>query len=198
MTAPTPARPIDSKIALRKEALACRAIEHARSAAQACELVRDRGAELFSSMRGQVVSGYLPIRDELSPIPLMQALLAAGRALALPCIEQKWSPLTFRYWRPGEQLIAVGFGLKEPAPTAGSILPDILLVPLAAFDARGYRIGYGGGYYDRTLELYRSQRLVTAIGVAYDCQEVPAFAHEPHDQPLDHLVTPSGVRSFGS
>ena len=77
------------------------------------------------------------------------------------------------------------------------IPPDILLIPLAAFDSAGYRIGYGGGYYDRTLALYRGERQVTAIGIAYDEQEVPNFTPEPHDQPLDYLITPSGVRSFG-
>ena len=130
-------------------------------------------------------------------MPLMTALLRADRRLALPVIETKWAPLKFRAWKPGDRLAAAGFGLKEPEPTAPEVLPDILLVPLAAFDAGGYRIGYGGGYYDRTLELYRSQRAITAIGIAYDCQQVPAFNHEPHDQRLDFLVTPSGVRKFG-
>jgi 5-formyltetrahydrofolate cyclo-ligase len=182
---------------LRREALGRRAAESAGNGMAAGELVRTHGLALIASIAGGNVSGYLPIRDELTPLPLMQGLLGTGRHLCLPVIETKWAPLTFRAWQPGDKLVAAGFGLKEPAPEAELMLPDILLVPLAAFDAQGYRIGYGGGYYDRTLELYRASRRVTAIGIAYDGQEVPAFTHEPHDQRLDFILTPSGVRSFG-
>ena len=152
-----------------------------------------RGDDVLSG----IVSGYLPIRDELTPLALLSALSADGHPLALPVIDTKWAPLIFRAWKPGDRLVAAEFGLKEPAPEAAALLPDILLIPLAAFDAEGYRIGYGGGYYDRTLELYRRTRAITAIGIAYECQEVPVFTHEPHDQRLDYLITPAGVRTFG-
>jgi len=198
MTQPPGPHPIPEKVRLRREALARRATEHRQIAVEGAEQVREQGIRLIAGLAGETVSGYLPIRDEVSPIPLMQALLAAGRRLALPTIQTKWSPLTFRAWRPGDRLCDADFGLKEPAVDANEVLPDILLLPLAAFDAEGYRIGYGGGYYDRTLTLYRSQRSVAAIGIAFDCQEVPAFVHEPHDERLDYLVTPSGARSFGT
>ena len=195
MTEPTPVTATPEKTSLRRQALARRAEEHA--VAEAGMRVREHGQRLMARLPGQVVSGYLPIRDELTPVPLLTGLLAAGRTLALPVIETKWAPLTFRQWKPGDQLVAAEFGLKEPARQAPAVLPEVLLVPLAAFDAAGFRIGYGGGYYDRTLALYRAERAITAIGIAYDCQEVPPFHHEPHDQMLDFLLTPSGVRKFG-
>ena len=196
MTTPPPATATAGKLRLRREALARRVEEH--SVTEAGMLVRDHGLRVIAGLAGATVSGYLPIRDELNPVPLMTALLAAGRSLALPVIETKWAPLTFRAWRPGDRLIAAEFGLKEPLPASPAVLPDILLVPLAAFDRAGFRIGYGGGYFDRTLALYRAERSVIAIGVAFDCQEVPPFTAEPHDQRLDYLITPSGVREFGT
>jgi len=198
MSQPTSPADRPEKVELRRQALRRRSDAHARNATEAAELVCRLGTGLISHLPGSVISAYLPIRDELSPLPLAIAQLASGRRLALPVIKTKWSPLTFLKWHPGDRLVAVEFGLKEPAPEAEPLLPDILLVPLAAFDAQGYRIGYGGGYYDRTLSLYRARRRISAVGIAYDCQEVPAFSHELHDQPLDHLITPSGVRSFGN
>ncbi len=185
------------KVRLRREAMRRRADAHLRLSDSAGKLVQSYGLTLLDGSAGRIVSGYLPIRDELTPIPLMLALLKTGRTLALPVIDTKWAPLTFRNWLPADPLVAAEFGLREPRPSAPELIPDLLLVPLAAFDPEGYRIGYGGGYYDRTLEFYRSQRSVTAIGIAYDEQEVHVFAHEPHDQRLDYLVTPSGVRTFG-
>ena len=185
------------KVLLRREAMRRRAEAHLRLAEAAGKLVQSHGLALLDGNPGRIVSGYLPIRDELTPLPLMLALLKAGRTLALPVIVTKWAPLTFRSWQPADPLVPAAFGLREPLPAAPEVLPDVLLVPLAAFDAEGYRIGYGGGYYDRTLALYRSQRSVTAVGIAHDEQEVPVFAHEPHDQRLDYLITPSGVRTFG-
>lgn len=198
MTKPTAIPQATEKVSLRRQALAQRALAHGKYAEQSSAAVRAHGMNLISAILGGEISGYLPIRDELSPMPLMQALADMGRGMALPVIDTKWAPLTFRAWRPGHELRAADFGLKEPMPAASQVFPDILLVPVAAFDNSGHRIGYGGGYYDRTLALYRSQRVITAIGIAYDCQEVPAFAHEPHDERLDHLITPTGVRTFGS
>ena len=156
------------------------------------------GLELIARTQGSVISGYLPIRDELSPVPLLEALNAQDRILVLPVIETKWAPLIFRLWRPGDPLRNAGFGLREPLADRPLIPPDILLIPLAAFDSTGFRIGYGGGYYDRTLALYRAERMVAAIGIAYDEQEVPSFMHSPHDQRLDYVITPAGVRIFGT
>ena len=183
------------KALLRREALGRRMDEP--GPVEASHKAKDHGLRLLAGQPRGIVSGYLAVRDELNPQPLMQALAAAGHQLSLPVIETKWSPLTFRAFAPGDRLVDAGFGLKEPMRSAAAVLPNILLVPVAAFDAEGFRIGYGGGYYDRTLALFRSERPVLAVGIAYDCQEVPAFTHEAHDQRLDYLVTPAGVRKFG-
>jgi 5-formyltetrahydrofolate cyclo-ligase len=155
------------------------------------------GIDLISQLPGQVVSAYMPMRDEIDVMPLLAAIHDTGRTLALPVIEAKWAPLRFRCYAPGDALVPAGFGTKEPSSDRPTCIPDIMLVPLAAFDSRGYRIGYGGGYYDRTLSLYRFERNVTAIGIAFDEQEVPEIPFEPHDQPLDFLLAPSGHRRFG-
>ena len=194
MTNPQQAVAPTQKTSLRRMALARRAME---SAADAGHRLREQGLAFVRGIGGRQISGYWPIKNELTPIALMSALHAAGFSIALPVIAARFAPLGFRSWQPGDRLIRAGFGLMEPTPDAVAVLPDVLLVPLAAFDAEGFRIGYGGGYYDRTLELYRAQRAISAIGIAYDCQEVPVFTHEPHDQRLDYLITPSGVRQFG-
>lgn len=190
--------PASMKLKLRQDALRRRGAAHGRHKADAGAIVRGLGLELIGALPGGVVSGYFPIRDELDTVPLLTGLIDYGLQVALPAIVAKAAPLTFRAWRLGDALETKPFGLQEPLPSAPTLLPDILLVPLAAFDSAGYRIGYGGGYYDRTLELYRESRTVTAIGIAYDEQEVPAFPHEPHDQRLDFLITPTGVRTFGA
>ncbi|WP_338092745.1 5-formyltetrahydrofolate cyclo-ligase [Allostella humosa] len=136
-----------------------------------------------------VVSGYFPIGEEMDPRPLMARLAAAGCTLCLPVTPRRGLPLTFRQWRPGDPLRARPFGLSEPLPEAPAAEPDLLLVPLLAFDAAGRRMGYGGGFYDRTLAGLRARRTVRAIGVAFDgqfCDRVPAG---PHDARLDAIVT---------
>jgi 5-formyltetrahydrofolate cyclo-ligase len=189
----------DEKADLRRRVLALRAVDSARFGAESAQKIRDHGLALIATLGAPgEVSGYHPIRDELSPVRLMEALLAAGWRLSLPVVTGKTSPLTFRRWAPGGALIEAGFGLRIPPGSAPSVTPSVLLVPLAAFDSSGFRIGYGGGYYDRTLAGFRAAGRVTAIGIAYECQQVAAVPREPHDQRLDHILTPSGVRSFGT
>jgi 5-formyltetrahydrofolate cyclo-ligase len=186
------------KAGLRREALRRRRDVHARSGATAGNRIAALGMDLVAGLPGLCVSGYLPILDEIDPLPLMERLLASSYRLALPVVVAKDAALLFRRWVPGDTLADAPFGLREPLASSPALLPDILLVPLAAFDSAGTRIGYGGGYYDRTLELYRASRAVVAIGIAFDEQEVPPFAPEPHDQRLDYLLTPTGVRTFGA
>ena len=189
----------NEKADLRRGALVLRAAESARTGVRSARNVREFGLALIAKLGPpDEVSGYLPIRDELSPLPLMEALLAVGWRLSLPVVTGKHSPLIFRHWNPGDALVNAPFGLRNPPDSAQSIIPSVLLVPIAAYDQSGYRIGYGGGYYDRTLAQFRAARKVTAIGIGYDCQEVAAVPREAHDQRLDHLITPSGVRSFGT
>jgi 5-formyltetrahydrofolate cyclo-ligase len=197
MTAISPS-PQQQKAKLRSDALRRRSSAHGRLAAVAGDEIMRLGLDFIARLPGRIVSGYMPIRDELDPVPLLTALNVAGYQICLPVVTAKLSPLTFRAWAPGGPLRNASFGLKEPDEFAPQLLPDILLVPGAAFDSAGFRIGYGGGYYDRTLALYRSARTVTAIGIAYDEQEVPIFPHEPHDQRLDSLLTPTGLRTFGA
>jgi len=192
-----PAAPHDAKAVLRADALRRRATAYKRLGQGARDQIVPFGVDLIAGLPGRCISGYWPIRDELDPLPLLNALASLGFDLALPAIEIKWAPLVFRRWRPGDTLASADFGLKEPLPSSAILLPDILLVPLAAFDSTGNRIGYGGGYYDRTVAAYRSARKITAIGIAFDEQEVTRISHETHDQRLDHVLTPTGARSYG-
>lgn len=143
----------------------------------------------------RVVAGTMPMRDELDPRPLMFALKALGARLALPRVVAKGQPLAFHVWddRP---LVESRFGVKEPAPDAALLVPDLVLVPLLAFDRRGFRLGYGGGFYDVTLAHLRSQGSVRAIGLAYAAQEVDDVPHDARDQPLDAIVTENELISI--
>ena len=143
---------------------------------------------------GAIVAGYFPFRDEADPRALMAALSARGHVLALPCVEPK-QPLVFRSWKMGDAMRAnaAAYGIAEPLTAAPAVVPGIVLVPLLAFDAAGHRLGYGGGYYDRTLVLLPNAR---AIGVAYAGQEVSALPSQPYDHPLDAIVTENGLRRF--
>ncbi len=145
-----------------------------------------------------IVAGYAPIRGEIDPVPLMQGLAARGAALAMPAISRPGAALVFRAWTPGAALVRGASGTYEPPASVVEVVPDIVLVPLAAFDRAGHRIGYGAGYYDRTLEALRRHRTVTAIGLAFAVQEVPRVPALSHDVRLDYVLTEAGVFGFGS
>lgn len=177
MTAP-------DKAALRAQALAARARGGDQDA-----LTRHLAAAL-APHRCQVLSGYWPMRGEADPRPAMEAHDAP---LCLPVVPGKAVPLVFRQWRPGEALVPGPFGTFHPAESQPVLLPSVLIVPLAGFDRQGNRIGYGGGYYDRTLQLLREKGRVTAIGLAFAVQELPEIPADPFDQPLDVIVTDAGA-----
>lgn len=145
---------------------------------------------------GAIVAGYSAIRSEANPYPLMCALAEAGHPMALPCVLVANEPLIFRRWSPRDALQAGAYGITEPGPDAETVIPDVLLVPLLGYDANGFRLGYGGGYYDRTLETLRAQKKVLAIGIAYAGQELPEFTADSHDQPLDAILTELGLHRF--
>lgn len=145
---------------------------------------------------GAVVAGYCAFRDEADPRALMQALAARGHPLALPVMVGKALPLRFHRWCEGDAMGVHPYGVSEPLATAEMIVPSVLLVPLLAFDRRGIRLGYGGGYYDRTLAALRSTGPVTAIGIAYAGQECAGLPWGPHDQPLDAVLTEAGLIRF--
>jgi 5-formyltetrahydrofolate cyclo-ligase len=143
-----------------------------------------------------VVAGYWPMRSEADPRPLMAELSALGHPLALPSVVKRAAPLLFRCWQEGDPLGRGAYGTSEPLQTAAPVVPSVLLVPLLAFDAEGYRLGYGGGYYDRTLAALRVRQTVLAIGIAYAGQEIPAVPHEAHDLRLDAVLSETGLKRF--
>jgi len=146
-----------------------------------------------AQMRGvSTVSAYLPIGSELDPRPLMVSLHGLGFGLAVPVVGAKGQPLRFRAWLPAAALVRGPFGVQVPADGAW-VEPDVLVVPLLAFDAAGYRLGYGAGFYDRTLAALRGRREVVALGFAYAAQQVAAVPREPTDARLDAVVTEAGV-----
>ena len=135
------------------------------------------------------MSLFSAIGGEPDTLPLAEALAAARVVTALPVTGTRDTPLVFRRWAPGDPTAPGRMGIAEPVLEAPVVIPDVLFVPLAAFDRRGYRIGYGGGYYDRTLEALRALKPVRAFGVAYAAQEVLFVPDDDHDQPLDLVVT---------
>jgi 5-formyltetrahydrofolate cyclo-ligase len=178
---------VEAKRDLRARAIERRARAHAAGAQSAPEGARDNFAAALSLTPGAVVAGYWPVRTELDPRPLMTWLRGRGHPLALPVVAGRGRPLVFRPWRPGEELVPGELGIDTPPAAAGKCEPEILLVPLLAFDSSGHRLGHGAGYYDITIAAYRAR--VLAVGLAYAGQEVDAVPREPHDERLDWVVT---------
>jgi 5-formyltetrahydrofolate cyclo-ligase len=141
---------------------------------------------------GAVVAGFWPIRSEIDPRPAMARLAARGHPLVLPALLGDGVTMVFRRWAPGEPLVPAAFGLSEPPATAAEVDPLVLLMPLAAFDERGGRIGYGGGYYDRALERLERSHPVRRIGIAFATQRVDRVPEEAHDRRLDLILTEAG------
>jgi len=156
----------------------------------------DYGGEAIDVLPGAVISGFLPIRSEADIRPLMDRLRIRGARVCVPVIIDKQT-IVFRQLAEAGSLVPGSFGTVGPADDAALLEPDILLVPLSAFDRTGQRIGYGGGYYDRAIALLRQKGLARLlIGIAFDCQEVPSVPAEPHDVRLDAILTESGLRIF--
>lgn len=140
-----------------------------------------------------VVASYSPIHHEIDPIALNDALRSRGHKIALPVIIGKGKPLIFRLYSPDDSLLANPMGVFEPTSMAERTTPDVLLIPLLAFDRRRNRLGYGGGYYDRTIKRLRAHKPLLTVGIAYACQEVSEIPVGSNDVPLDRVVTESGV-----
>ncbi|NQU60979.1 MAG: 5-formyltetrahydrofolate cyclo-ligase [Rhodospirillales bacterium] len=139
------------------------------------------------------VAAYWPMANEIDVRPLMKELHGQDRAVALPVVAGAAKPLIFRRWVPGMELEEGGFGTHHPGPEAPEIIPGILLVPLLAFDAQGFRLGWGGGFYDRTLAELRAAGTVLAVGVAYSGQKVDRVPKDSHDEALDWIITDRDV-----
>ena len=198
--------PADEKASLRKRAAAVRATlatgdpdAAALLAAQAGILVDiARPLAEAAGADAPVIAAYLPIRSELSPLPLVAALAAAGLMTAMPVTPSPGNPLSFRAWAPGDALADGPYSTRQPPPDLPEVTPDVILAPMLAFDDEGWRLGYGGGFYDRTLAALRAGgRRVAALGIAYDGQRVEAVPTGPHDVKLDGVLTPSGLRPSG-
>jgi 5-formyltetrahydrofolate cyclo-ligase len=185
----------DIKKTLRAQALARRdGLDPAFRAAVSAGLVDAAGAPGIAP--GTVVSGFWPIRSEIDPRPLLEALARQGAVLCLPAILDR-TTIVFREYSPGMALSDMGFGTSGPGRDAAVLDPQLMLVPLAAFDAAGNRIGYGAGHYDRAIaRLHARGMFPRLIGLAFDCQRVETVPAEPHDAPLGEILTESGLRQF--
>ena len=173
---------------LRKELFAKRKRAHEDAAAK-CAAATERLLTLIGDPGDKVVAGYRPIRTEIDPTPAMTALSEAGVRIAVPVIEAEATPLLWHEWTPDCEMVAGAFGAEVPAnPVA--LHPEIVIAPLVGWDRKGWRLGYGGGFYDRSLEQLRSHRPVQAIGFAYAEQELAEAPREKTDQQLDAVVTP--------
>lgn len=178
----------DIKALARETAFAARKAAFAAGQGQAAEIL----ADYLAGQGGKVLSGYMPMRTEIDPLP---AMAAHQGPVGVPVIIGKGQPLRFREWTPGTKLVEGAF--KALIPEEGAwVEPEVLIVPLLAFDARGYRLGYGGGFYDRTLEGLRARHPVLAIGFAFSAQEVAEVPIDATDQRLDAVVTEKGVTLF--
>jgi len=186
-----------SKSDLRAAALSARDGLSSEARAAAAAAIAARGLPVDIAP-GTIVSAYSPIRSEVNPAPLMRALASQGARLALPAVLARGKALAFRAWSPNDRLMLGPLGILEPSPAAAEVVPDILLVPLAAFDCLGHRIGYGAGHYDYTLAHLRKVKPVTAIGLAFAAQEIDAVPVLQHDERLDYVLTETRCFDFRS
>jgi 5-formyltetrahydrofolate cyclo-ligase len=186
----------DQKKALRREALARRDQLDTAYRIEGSLKIAETGSAFVSVEPGTIVSAFLPIRSEVDLRPLISDLAGRGARIGLPAIIDK-TTIVFRELLRGAELVDMGFGTVGPGEEAAVLDPSIMLVPLAAFDKTGMRIGYGGGYYDRAIARLRDKgKQPQLIGIAFDCQEVDAVPGEPHDIPLQAIITESGLRSI--
>jgi len=185
----------ERKKALRQELLARRAAL-VRDSAPDSQRIAENFVSAVPIGVGAVVSAYVAIDDEADPAPLIDALRARGHRIVLPRVVAKDSPLAFHLYEAGAKLVPGVFGLSQPAADWPQADPDVLAVPLLGFDAKGNRIGYGAGFYDRTLTLLRSRHKVLAVGYAFAGQEVADIPHRQADEKLDWIVTEMGARQF--
>jgi 5-formyltetrahydrofolate cyclo-ligase len=179
---------ISDKAELRRQAFAHRDALTGEARAAAAEAIAERPFPV-PIVPGVIVSGFFPIRTEINPLPLMRKLAEAGATLALPVVVARGHPLILRAYAFGDALASGQWGIREPGPNAAEVIPDMMLVPLAAFDRTGHRIGYGAGYYDMTIAKARALKPVTAIGIAFAAQEIDRVPATPRDERLDLVLT---------
>lgn len=184
------------KAAIRNERLALRDAMTPEARIEGSLAMVEHAGERIEFEPGMVISGFWPIRSEADIRPLLAHLRSRGARLCLPVVLDR-ETIVFRELVVGAQVVKTGFGTTGPGPEAAVLDPDILLVPLSAFDKAGHRIGYGAGHYDRAIDRLKAKgRTPRLIGIAFDCQEVASVPAEPHDVALDAILTESGFRLF--
>jgi 5-formyltetrahydrofolate cyclo-ligase len=185
-----------TKAALRIKAHAARALLDHDARAEAAQAAAEhffRGIELGPA---DVVAAYWRIRDELDCQPILVRLMDSNCTVVLPAVSGPEAPLDLRVWEQGSALYEAGFGTLAPSELAPRAEPDLVIMPLLGFDSAGTRLGYGGGYYDRTLAtMNKKPRLV---GLAFAAQELEYIPRDSHDVPLDAVITEAGIRQFGA
>lgn len=183
------------KSIIRKDALIRRDALPAAERARAAETIAARPFPVAIEP-GAIVSGFSPLKTEINPIPLMRKLADAGAHLALPVVARRGKPLIMRAWSFGAPLGSGVWGIREPQADAPEVAPDVLLVPLLAFDRNGHRIGYGAGYFDMTIAALRRVKPIVAAGIAFGCQEIDAVPVTPRDARLDLVLTEREILDF--
>ena len=170
-----------------------------RKTAHAQGLDKEANAQLTAFLKKQdadlVIAAYMPIRTEVSPLPTMERMVARGRKVCVPVVMEMEQPLEFHQWTPETEMVGGLFGAFIPKHGV-KMIPDIVITPLLAFDAHGYRMGYGGGFYDRSFEQLSAMKDVQAIGYAYSDQEVLLVPRETTDFPLNAVITEKGILTF--
>ena len=183
------------KARLREQAFARRDALLADERAAAAEAIAARPFPVTIAT-GMIVSGFSPMKTEINPLPLMRKAAQLGARLALPAIAGRGRPLIMRAYAFGDELARGQWGIREPKADAPEVAPDILIVPLAAFDRAGHRIGYGAGYYDLTINALRAKKKVIAMGVAFAPQEITSVPATERDARLDFVLTDREVIDF--
>ncbi len=184
------------KKSARSAAANIRKVAHDVARVDAPMALAARGLPFSPASNFKVVSAFFPYQSEIDTRPLLGRLAGDGWTTALPIVIALNEPLIFRRWLPGEPTVAGMWNIPQPTEESPLLEPDVLLVPLLSFDRQGYRLGYGGGFYDRTIELYRSRKKIKAIGVAYAAQEVLSVPHDRHDQRLDGVLSEREYLAF--
>ncbi|UJW74578.1 5-formyltetrahydrofolate cyclo-ligase [Rhizobium sp. SL42] len=186
------------KAVLRNERLAERDRIPAERRLEYSLAMADHAGDDIAFEPGTIVSGFFPIRSEVDIRPLMARLKDRGARLCVPVVLDRQT-IAFRELVAGAELVDTGFGTRGPGPDAAVLDPEILLVPLSAFDSQGHRIGYGAGHYDRAIARLRQKGLdPRLIGIAFDCQEVAEVPAEAHDVRLEAILTESGLKTFSA
>jgi 5-formyltetrahydrofolate cyclo-ligase len=185
------------KRAARSASLRARAELHEKHKLEAPLALAGTGLDFTGLKPPLVVSGFHPFKSEVDVLPLLAKLTSEGWVTALPIVKAERQPLVFRQWAPGEPTVAGVWGIPMPAEEAPDVEPDVLLVPLLAFDRFGHRLGYGGGFYDRTLAHLRAKKMITAIGIGYAGQEMSLVPRGGMDQKLDYVLTEAGPQRCG-